>query len=145
MGGGGAGFIKDLDDVTFDESTGENQLLIYNGSKWVGIASTSLSGAPSELAENCAGTNLTLSGNLDVTGDLTYDEATARNWNVTGIATVGTAFYMPQYTTSARDAATFNEGAMIYNTTTQKINFYNGTSWTELPGMTLGLTVALDG
>ena len=49
---------------------------------------------------------------------------------------------MPQYTTSARDAATFNEGAMIYNTTTQKINFYNGTSWTELPGMTLGLPVA---
>ena len=145
IGGGGAGFIKDLDDVTFDGT--DNQLLIYNSStsKWVGIASTSLSGAPSELAENCAGTNLTLSGNLDVTGDLTYDEATARNWNVTGIATVGTAFYMPQYTTSARDAATFNEGAMIYNTTTQKINFYNGTSWTELPGMTLGLTVALDG
>ena len=145
IGGGGAGFIKDLDDVTF---TGvDNQLLIYNSStsKWVGIASTALSGAPSELAENCAGTNLTLSGNLDVTGDITYDEATARNWNVTGIATVGTAFYMPQYTTSARDAATFNEGAMIYNTTTQKINFYNGTSWTELPGMTLGLTVALDG
>jgi len=52
---------------------------------------------------------------------------------------------MPQYTTSARDAATFAEGAMIYNTTTKKMNFYNGTSWIELPGMTLGLTVALDG
>ena len=25
IGGGGAGFIKDLDDVTFDESTGEKQ------------------------------------------------------------------------------------------------------------------------
>ena len=62
-----------------------------------------------------------------------------------GIATASTAFYMPQYTTTARDAASFNEGAMIYNTTTKKINFYNGTSWTELPGMTLGLTVALDG
>ena len=44
IGGGGAGFIKDLDDVTFDQSTGENQLLIYNGSKWVGIASTALGG-----------------------------------------------------------------------------------------------------
>ena len=52
---------------------------------------------------------------------------------------------MPQYTTSARDAATFNEGAMIYNTTTKKMEFYNGTSWTSLPGMSLGLTVALDG
>jgi len=44
IGGGGAGFIKDLDDVTFNQSTGENQLLIYNGSKWVGIASTALGG-----------------------------------------------------------------------------------------------------
>ena len=47
IGGGGAGFIKDLDDVTFNESTGENQLLIYNGSKWVGIASTALGGGSS--------------------------------------------------------------------------------------------------
>ena len=36
-------------------------------------------------------------------------------------------------------------GAMIYNTTTKKMEFYNGTSWTSLPGMSLGLTVALDG
>ena len=44
IGGGGAGFIKDLDDVTFDQTTGTNELLIYNGAKWVGIASTALSG-----------------------------------------------------------------------------------------------------
>jgi hypothetical protein len=43
IGGGGAGFIKDLDDVTFDQTTGTNKLLIYNGSGWVGIASTALS------------------------------------------------------------------------------------------------------
>lgn len=47
VGGGGAGFIKDLDDVTFDESTGTNKLLIYNGTNWVGIASTSLQGSTS--------------------------------------------------------------------------------------------------
>jgi hypothetical protein len=44
MGGGGAGFIKDLDDVSFDQTTGTNKLLIYDGSKWVGIASTALGG-----------------------------------------------------------------------------------------------------
>ena len=44
IGGGGAGFIKDLDDVEFDQTTGTNKLLIYDGSQWVGIASTSLSG-----------------------------------------------------------------------------------------------------
>ena len=42
IGGGGAGFIKDLDDVSFDESTGLGQLLIYDGAQWVGIASTAL-------------------------------------------------------------------------------------------------------
>ena len=42
IGGGGAGFIKDLDDVNFDSTN--NDLLIYDGdnSRWVGIASTSL-------------------------------------------------------------------------------------------------------
>ena len=247
IGGGGAGFIKDLDDVTFDQTTGQGELLIYNGSKWVGIASTAVGGgAASELAENAIGTNLTLSGNLNVTGDIVYDEANARNWNVSGIATatklhvgvdtgfynedlvvngdarvtgiltigtgsitldpnekkisgideiiigtattvrihqdtagevvfsdregkqasVGigttvsinttgivtaatlkatTAFYPPIYTTVQRDAGSFNEGAIIFNTTSKKMEFYDGTNWQSLPGMTLGLTVALDG
>ena len=247
MGGGGAGFIKDLDDVTFDQTTGQGRLLIYNGSKWVGIASTAVGGgAASELAENATGTNLTLSGNLNVTGDIIYDEANARNWNVSGVATAtklhvgvdtgfynenlvvngdarvtgiltigtgsitldpinkkiegideiiigtastvrihqdssgeirfsdrtgretsvgigtsvsinttgiitastikaSTAFYPPIYTTTQRDAGTFSEGAIIFNTTSKKMEFYNGTSWQSLPGMSLGLTVALDG
>ena len=34
--------MKDLADVSFDESTGENKLLIFNGTNWVGIASTSV-------------------------------------------------------------------------------------------------------
>ena len=44
IGGGGAGFIKDLDDVDFDQTTGDGKLLIYDQSlsKWVGIASTAL-------------------------------------------------------------------------------------------------------
>ena len=51
------------------------------------------------------------------------------NASVAGIATVSTAFYLPQYTTTARDAGTFNEGAMIYNTTVKKMEFYDGTNW----------------
>ena len=215
IGGGGAGVIHDLDDVTFDRTTGNGKLLIYNGSKWVGIASTAVGGgASSELAENATGTNLTLSGNLNVSGDIVYDEATARNWNVSGIATatkvhvgvdtgffnedlvvngdarvtgiltvgtgsitldgdtdvisvgtgititgstgkieateirtVGTtgAFYPPCLTTTQRDALSVTEGAMVFNKTTKKMEFYDGTSWIALPGMTLGLTVALDG
>ena len=34
--------------------------------------------------------NFTVGGNLSVTGDLVYDEANARNWNVSGIATAAT-------------------------------------------------------
>ena len=65
MGGGGAGFIKDLDDVTFDQTTGTNELLIYDGAKWVGIASTALSSSSSETQ----GLNNVLSiGNTSSTG-----------------------------------------------------------------------------
>ena len=86
-----------------------------------------------------------VAGNLNVTGDLVYDEVTGRNLNISGIATVGTQFYPPVLTTTQRDALTVSEGCMIFNTTTKKIEFYDGTSWNTLPGMSLGLTVALDG
>ena len=70
--------------------------------------------------------------------------------NTTGIVTAATlkattAFYPPIYTTAQRDAGSFGEGAIIFNTTTKKMEFYDGTNWQSLPGMTLGLTVALDG
>ena len=261
IGGGGAGFIKDLDDVTFNESTGENQLLIYNGSKWVGIASTALGsggggstvGAAGTWAVSSAGIHTTknvgvattarsdfalyvggdqyVDGNITIGGTITYEDVknvdsigivTARNGinvlagginvsgvatatkvhvgvdtgffsedlvvtgdaRVTGILTVGTgsitldgdsdvvtvgtgititgstgkieateirtvgttgAFYPPCLTTTQRDALSVTEGAMIFNKTTKKMEFYDGTSWIALPGMTLGLTVALDG
>ena len=74
------------------------------------------------------GTNLSVAGTLDVTGTTTL-----------GTISVSSAFYMPQYTTSARDAGSFNEGAMIYNTTTKKMEFYDGTNWITLPGLTIGL------
>ena len=101
MGGGGAGFIKDLDDVSFDQTTGTNKLLIYDGSKWVGIASTALGGGGSvgaggTWAVGSAGihttknvgigatarTDFTLhvggdgqfTGNLSVGGTITYDD-----------------------------------------------------------------------
>ena len=78
IGGGGAGFIKDLDDVSFDQTTGTDKLLIYNGSQWVGIASTALSGGgeATSLADGATGVSLTLTGNLSVGGTITYDDVT---------------------------------------------------------------------
>lgn len=40
---------------------------------------------------------------------------------------------LAQYTTVERDAlASPYAGQLIYNTTTNKLNFYNGTSWEEV-------------
>jgi len=39
-------------------------------------------------SDNVSVNNLTVAGNLDVTGDLTYDETVSRNLNITGVATV---------------------------------------------------------
>lgn len=116
IGGGGAGFIKDLDDVTFDDSTGENKLLIYNGTKWVGIASTALSGGSSSVgvggtwATTSAGIHTTknvgiattarseyalyvegdqyVDGNITVGGTITYDDV--KNVDSIGLITART-------------------------------------------------------
>ena len=105
MGGGGAGFIKDLDDVSFDQTTGDNKLLIYDqaNSRWVGIASTALGvggsvGAGGTWSVSSAGIHTTknvgiattartsyalyvegdgyFSGNISVAGTITYDDVT---------------------------------------------------------------------
>ena len=75
IGGGGAGFIKDLDDVTFDQTTGTNQLLIYNGDKWVGIASTAL-GSSNITGDFTVSGNAEFGGNISVAGTITYDDVT---------------------------------------------------------------------
>ena len=165
IGGGGAGFLKDLADVNISGLANKDSLIwnsttsmwdvgsVSSGSTtWihtaagihtlsnVGIATTARSDIPLYVEGDA-----TVTGNLNVTGDIVYDEVSGRNLNITGIATVGTQFYPPVLTTTQRDALTVSEGCMIFNTTTKKIEFYDGTSWNTLPGMSLGLTVALDG
>ena len=103
MGGGGAGFIKDLDDVSFDQTTGNGKLLIYNGSQWVGIASESLGsggsvGAGGTWQVDSVGIHTTknvgvgttarseyklyvdgdalFTGNVSVAGTITYEDVT---------------------------------------------------------------------
>ena len=100
IGGGGAGFIKDLDDVSFDQTTGTDKLLIYNGSQWVGIASTSLTGS-STLNEVLIGSNRSGIGmsvgiitttELHVgvdTGFFTEDLVVNGDARITGILTIG--------------------------------------------------------
>ena len=88
MGGGGAGFIYDLDDVEFDTTTGDNKLLIYNStdSKWVGIASTALSPAAETLDQT-----------------LKQGNTSAMGMNVSGITSLS----------NATNSTAFNNGALI--------------------------------
>ena len=203
IGGGGAGFIKDLDDVNIS-GLQDNYILQYDStsSKWLTVANNA--GAGGTWASNSIGIsttknvgiattartdfalyvggdqyvdgNVTIGGtlrtenkiNVDSIGIVTartqinvgYDYESGPGVGVTilssgsadyaGIVTASTvkastAFYPPLYTTTARDAGSFSQGAIIFNTTSLKLEFYDGTSWQSLPGMTLGLTVALDG
>ena len=42
-------------------------------------------------------------------------------------------FQAPRYTTTERDAITTpQQGQIIYNTTTDKLNFYTGSGWEEI-------------
>ena len=85
------------------------------------------------VGDNITATSSGAAATITASATPTFDSVSV------GVATVSTALYLPQYTTSARDAATFAAGAIIFNTTTKKINFYDGTNFVELPGVTLGL------
>ena len=97
IGGGGAGFIKDLDDVTFDQTTGTNKLLIYNGSKWVGIASTAIGGG----------------GDANAASKLVLD---VRNQNIGYGLTIGTPVYQVAYN-SGQDRLDVEESRASDSTT----------------------------
>ena len=77
MGGGGAGFIKDLDDVTFDETTGHNKLLIWNNTdkKWVGIASTAFTSEAETLDQTLKKGNTSAMG-MNVSGITSLSKTT---------------------------------------------------------------------
>ena len=42
------------------------------------------------------------------------------------------AVNIKSYTTTERDALTSAAGDMIYNSTTSKVQFYNGSAWNDL-------------
>ncbi len=49
-------------------------------------------------------------------------------------------FYPPKLTTTERDTLSLTEGAMIYNSTNQRMEIYNGTEWTTIASNTAGVT-----
>jgi len=85
MGGGGAGAIKDLDDVDFDQTTGDNKLLIYDkpNNKWVGIASTALAPAAETLDQTLKQGNTSTMG-MNMSGIATFSNTTESTSSSTG-------------------------------------------------------------
>ena len=148
IGGGGAGFIKDLDDVSFDQTTGTNKLLIYNGSQWVGIASTALpvsipgiSTTGTSTFNIIEGSSATFSGNVTVGGTITYDDvtfldsvgvATARSGleigagSITTLVTLGAATATTT-TTSESNIDTFD--ASVFRSAQYQIQITQGSSY----------------
>ena len=51
-------------------------------------------------------------------------------------------FTPPKLTTAERDAISWTSGAIIYNTTKNKVEYYNGSAWVETTGTGGGLTFA---
>ena len=54
------------------------------------------------------------------------------NTTVSGIITASDQFYPPTLTTSERDALTVTQGALIFNTTENKVQMYLGSEWKSL-------------
>jgi hypothetical protein len=83
-----------LDDVVYDEVTGRNlnitgvATIAQANITTVNVSSASTFVGVSTFTNVWVGGGLTVAGNLDVTGDITYDEVTGRNLNITGVGTV---------------------------------------------------------
>ena len=83
-----------LDDITYDEVNGRN--LNISGVATIGqanITSVNVSSAStfvgvSTFTNVWVGRGMTVAGNLDVTGDITYDEVVGRNLSITGVGTI---------------------------------------------------------
>ncbi len=104
FGGGGAVRLDDLEDVDVTGGLDDNYIIQYSStsSKWiakqgsVGGAGTWASSDTGIHTTRNVGINTTaaksdyalwVAGKMGVEGDLEYDEATARNWNISGVAT----------------------------------------------------------
>jgi hypothetical protein len=77
-----------------------------------------------------------IGGDLYIRDDLRFDEFTARNANITGIATVSSAFYYGQYNTGG--VAYFDSTGLMVSTgsTSNAINYTNYILTTDNVGIT---------
>ena len=144
--------------VTNNDNLGMNMILTSSntdikanfGIRWYNSGSTTLVNN-ALVIRNLNGTNtigigtstpsytLDVSGNINFTGTLTQNGSTYPSNSVTtsgdqsisGTKTFTGSFIPPKLTSTQRDALTAVSGMMIYNTTTNKHQGYNGSSWND--------------
>jgi hypothetical protein len=102
-----------------------------------GIASISqlgVSGVSTFVGIATFNSDVYIGGDLYIRDDLRFDEFTARNANITGIATI-TSFYYPNYNTSG--VAYFNSSGLMVSTgaTSSSIDYSNYILTTDNSGI----------
>ena len=129
IGGGGAGFIKDLDDVSFDQTTGAGKLLIYNGGKWVGIASTEISGE-SRLVDLTDVDTDNLGDGRFLRYDATSEEFTFSPVSATNLELIAGDIQSGVLTTTSTDVATvMSISSSTYRSINYQIQVTQGTNY----------------
>ena len=69
---------------------------------------------------------------VSISQDLDCQDVDCRKVTATGevkCTSTTAPFYPPVVTTTQRNSMTVTKGAMVFNSTTNKLNVYNGTSW----------------
>ncbi len=106
---------------TLKVSTGAT--IASNGNATLGILTAS-------TLKVSTGATIESNGNATL-GILTASNATLGILTASSVIcnTTTIPFYPPVVTTTQRDAMTVTAGAMVYNSSTNKLNFYNGSTW----------------
>ena len=147
IGGGGEVFLARMQDVAVGSGIQTDGYVL----KWDSSSSLFVAGEGSAAGINTTGTSyfndVEVSGDLDVSGDLVYDEAVARNWNITGVATatrfIGTDLNISGVTTVASLGVTGVSTAGIL-TAYESISIGGTNIFTAIEGRTtIGLALAL--
>jgi len=109
---------SDVSDSAVDEKikiTNSNQdVLVFVDGKTTGITTVGIN-TTNETFKVQGDSNITISGIVTATSFVSNSTTKA--------------FYPPIVTTTQRDAMTVTEGAVVFNTTTNKLNFYTGSGW----------------
>ena len=97
-----------LDDITIDDINATD-LYVSGLSTFIGVSTHTGQSFFNDVQVSGAGTvtgDFTIGGNLDVTGDITYDEVSGRNLYISGLATIGTLGVQTSLTVTGTGATT---------------------------------------